>query len=48
MATKFTYKNEVGRKWDEGSGTRPMQTKLKKKKIFVHTGTRADFYFLTA
>ncbi len=32
MATKFTYKNEVGRKWDVGSGTRPTQTKLKKKK----------------
>jgi hypothetical protein len=34
MATKFTYKNEVGRKWDVGSGTRPTQTKFKKKKIF--------------
>jgi hypothetical protein len=33
MATKFTYKNEVGRKWDVGSGTRPTQTKLKKKNL---------------
>jgi hypothetical protein len=32
MTTKFTYKNEVGRKWDVGSGTRPTQTKFKKKK----------------
>ncbi len=30
--TKFTYKNEGGRKWDVGSGTRPTQTKFKKKK----------------
>jgi hypothetical protein len=27
----FTYKNEVRRKWDVGSGTRPTQTKFKKK-----------------
>ncbi len=33
MATKFTYKNEVGRKWDVGSGTRPTQTKFKKKEL---------------
>jgi hypothetical protein len=32
LATKFTYKNEVGRKRDVGSGTRPVQTKLFKKK----------------
>ncbi len=32
MATKFTYKNEVGRKWDVGSGTRPTQKQLLKKK----------------
>jgi hypothetical protein len=35
MATKFTYKNEVGRKWDVGSGTRPTQTKFKKKIIII-------------
>ncbi len=32
MATKFTYKNEVGRKWDVGSGTHPTQTKFKKER----------------
>jgi hypothetical protein len=34
MATKFTYKNEVGRKWDVGSGTRLTQTKFIFLKIF--------------
>ncbi len=28
LGTKFTYKNEVGRKRDVGSGTRPVQTQL--------------------
>jgi hypothetical protein len=32
MATKIYIQNEVGRKWDVGSGTRPTQKQLKKKK----------------
>jgi hypothetical protein len=36
MATKFTYKMRSGGKWDVGSGTRPTQTNLfKKKKICI-------------
>ncbi len=35
---KFTYKNEVGRKWDVGSGTCPTQTKFKKKKQYFVDG----------
>jgi hypothetical protein len=31
MVTKFTYKNEVGRKWDVGSGTHPTQKIFLKK-----------------
>jgi hypothetical protein len=34
MATKFTYTNEVGRKWDVGSGTPPTQKQFKKKKDY--------------
>ncbi len=33
MATKFTYKTEVGRKWDVGSGKQSLK---KKKKSFRH------------
>jgi hypothetical protein len=32
LATKFTYKMRSGGKRDVGSGTRPVQTKLFKKK----------------
>ncbi len=38
MANKFTYKNEVRRKWDVGSGTRPTQKQLKKKKKVGRVG----------